>query len=218
MCTFRTSYLKIIELRKSEISELQFILENSQIQIFNQCQDFILVFLADERLDFLERDVSLLRFKGFRLQFPSYEPVRYMVFQIFCSRITLEQIADGDFQIREFLDFLAPGTVTINVRKIDHITAIQDFQSLIELALSSGGQPNVIRHQGRAYDRSLFGLHHLSHSFIRVLFQQMFAKNTLWQFPFLRQSIGILHKTVNPIYLVFCSRILYSLAGFGKAT
>ena len=68
-------------------------LENSQIQIFNQCQDIILVFLAYEGLD-----------------------------------------------------FLAPGCVTVHVRKSDHITAIQDFQSLIELALSSGGQPNVVRH------------------------------------------------------------------------
>lgn len=78
-----------------------------------------MVFLADERFDFLECDVSLLCFGGFRLEFPSDEPIGYVdvVFQIFCSRITLEQIADGDFQIREFLDFLAPGAVTINVWK-----------------------------------------------------------------------------------------------------
>ena len=86
-----------------------------------------MVFLAYERFDFLEGDVSLLRFKGFRLQLPSDEPVRYVdvVFQIFCSRITLEQIADRDFQ-----DLLRESIASLKGRNVKAITALLDVDTL----------------------------------------------------------------------------------------
>ena len=132
--------------------------EDYQIQILNQRQDFILVFLADECLDLFKGDVSFLGFKGFRLEFPSDKPVGYVdvVFHIFGCGIGLKKVAHADVEVREVLDFLAPGCVTVHVWESDHITAVQDFQSLVELALSPGGQPKIVRHQSAADDLSLF--------------------------------------------------------------
>ena len=75
------------------------------------------------------------------MQFPSDEPVRYvdMVLDVFRRCVALQEVADGDFQIREILDFLAPFIISVHVWKGDHITAKEDFQSLVELALSSCG-------------------------------------------------------------------------------
>ena len=116
-------------------------LEDYQIQILNECQDFILVFFADEWFDLLEGDVSFLGLEGFWLEFPSDEPIGYVdvVLDVFWCGVGLQEIADADVEVREVLDFLAPGCVTVHVRKGDHITAVQDFQSLVELALSSCG-------------------------------------------------------------------------------
>ena len=118
-----------------------------------------MVFLADERLDFLKGDVSFLGLEGFRLEFPSDEPIGYVdvVLHIFGCGIGLKKVTHADVEVREVLDFLAPGCVTVHVWKSDHITAVQDFQSLVELALSSGGQPKIVRHQFATDDRSLFG-------------------------------------------------------------
>ena len=117
-----------------------------------------MVFLANERLDFLKGDVSFLGLEGFRLEFPSDEPIGYVdvVLHIFLCGVGLKKVADADVEVREVLDFLAPGWVTVHVRKGDHITAVQDFQSLVELCLSSCGQPKIVRQQSAADDRSLF--------------------------------------------------------------
>ena len=175
-----------------------------------------MVFLANERLDFLKGDVSFLGLEGFRLEFPSDEPIGYVnvILHIFGRGIGLKEVADADVEVREVLDFLAPGCVTVHVRKGDHITAIQDFQSLVELALSSGGQPQIVRHQSAADDRSLFRFHQ-GDGHVRELFQQMFSEKTLRQLPFLGQMTGTFQDAVNPIDFAFCVLVLDTFSGFG---
>jgi len=67
-------------------------LEDSQIQILNQCQHFIVVFLADECLDFLEGDVLLLGDECFRVEFPSDEPIGNvnMIPDVLCGSVALQ--------------------------------------------------------------------------------------------------------------------------------
>ncbi len=75
--------------------------EDYQIQILNECQNFFLVFLADERLDFLKGDVSLFLVKGFRVEFPADEPVCdvYVVLKVINCGISLEEVAYADVEI-----------------------------------------------------------------------------------------------------------------------
>ena len=175
-----------------------------------------MVFLANERLDFLKGDVSFLGLEGFRLEFPSDEPIGYVdvVLHIFLCGVGLKKVADADVEVREVLDFLAPGCVTVHVRKGDHITAVQDFQSLVELALSAGGQSKIIRHQSAADDRSLFRFHQ-SDWHIRELFQQMLSEKTLCQFPFLGQMTGAFQDAVNPVDFAFRVLVLDTFSRLG---
>ena len=85
-------------------------LEDYQIQILDQCQNFFVVFFANECLDFLKGDVSFLSLECFRLEFSSDEPVRYVdvVLHIFGRGIGLKKVADADVEVREVLDFFAP--------------------------------------------------------------------------------------------------------------
>ena len=175
-----------------------------------------MVFFADERLDLLESDVSFLGLEGFRLEFPSDEPVGYVdvVIHVFGCGIGLKKVAHADVEVREVLDFLAPGCVTVHVRKGYHITAVQDFQSLVELALSSSGQPQIVRHQSAADDRSLFRFHQ-GDGHVRELFQQMLSEKTLCQFPLLGQMTGAFQDAVNPIDFAFRVLVLDAFSGFG---
>jgi hypothetical protein len=43
------------------------------------------------------------------------------------------------FRSGKSFDFFAPFIISVHIWKGDHITAKEDFQSLVELALSSGG-------------------------------------------------------------------------------
>lgn len=111
----------------------------------------------------------------------------------------------------ERLDFLVLGCVTVHVRKGDHITAVQDFQSLVELALSSCGQPKIVGHQSAADDRSLFRFHQ-GDRHVRELFQQVFSEKILCQFPFLGQMTCAFQDAVNPIDFAFRVLVLDTFA------
>ena len=60
-----------------------------------------MVFLANERLDFLKGDVSFLGLEGFRLEFPSDEPIGYVnvILYIFGRGIGLKEVADADVEV-----------------------------------------------------------------------------------------------------------------------
>ena len=95
------------------------------------------------------------------MEFPTNEPVGdvYVVLKVLNSGISLEEVAYADVEVGEVFDFLAPRAVTIHVWECYHIAASENLQPFIELALSSCGQPYVVRHQSAADDSRLFGFH-----------------------------------------------------------
>lgn len=101
-------------------------LENLQVKVFNQCQNFVLVFFADEWFDLFKCDVSLLGFKAFGIEFPPYQPVRNVnvIGDVFWCCVSLKQIADRNVQIGEVVDFLAPSVEYVSLLIIAPIVLI----------------------------------------------------------------------------------------------
>ena len=80
-------------------------MEDNQIQILDQCQNFFVVVIANEHIDFFKSEVSFFGLEGFQLEFISDEPIGYVdvVLHVFGCGVGLKKVAHADVETGEVL-------------------------------------------------------------------------------------------------------------------
>ena len=125
-----------------------------------------------------------------------------------------EKLCNLDVKVGVIPGFLLPGVEAVDVREGCDGAAGEDIQSVVELGLSAGCQPDEIRNETGADDGGLLGFDD-GHGLLWEEGQQVFTEEALGQRPVLGQLAGVLEHGMNPGDAAFGVLILDAVAGLG---
>ena len=117
---------------------------------------------------------------------------------VFRGSFLLQNVGEGDGEEGLFGEGFLPGSVGVDVREHQDLSAFKHIQAVSQLGFAAGGQPDEFGAEGAADDSGLLGFNQADES-VRVPGQQVLSEEALPDRPALRQEAFLFEAGVYPV-------------------
>lgn len=118
---------------------------------------------------------------------------------VFRGAFFLQDVGEGDGEEGLLGEGFLPSGVGVDVREDEDLAAFEYVQTVSELGLPAGGQPDELGAEGAADDGGLLGFNQADEG-VGVPGQQVLSEEALGDVPVLRQEALLLEAGVDPVH------------------
>ncbi len=118
---------------------------------------------------------------------------------VFRGAFFLQNVGEGDGEEGLLGKGFLPGGVGVDVREDEDLPAFENIQTVSELGLAAGSQPDELGAEGAADDGGLLGFNQADEG-IGIPGQEVLSEKALGDVPVFRQEAFLLEAGVNPVH------------------